>query len=112
MVTLLSNYAKDGMTVVILQATGNKMQYVVDNIAEKKSHVVTLAKELPAHLLEEVKSVSELVWPTNNEYILNRFRPISDELKTFIYACWKEMASKEACLAYMAAHFQGEISGC
>jgi len=100
------------MTAVTLQAVGSKMQYVVDSIFEKKSHVVILAKELPAHLLEEVKSVSELVWPTTDEYILSRFRPISDELKAFIYACWKEMASKESCLAYMAAHFQGEISGC
>ncbi len=100
MVNILSNYAQDGMTVVVLQCVGSKMQYVVDNIAEKKSHVVSLTKELPAHLLDEVKRISDRVWPTNDEYIVKLFRA-SDELRAFIKDCWREMAAKEACLSYM-----------
>ena len=102
MVQFLTNYSENGQIAVTLQSVGQKMQYVIDDIQAKKSQIVPLAKDMPVHLLEEVKRIAELVWPTKDTFIIKfGFRTVSDELRAFIKDCWREMASKEACLSYM-----------
>lgn len=113
MFQFFTNYAKDGQTAVTLQANGQDMQYLVQDISKKETYIVPLSVKMPQEIYEEVQSVAELVWPTQDEYIVKfGFRPVSEKLKKFLITCWKEMVSKEACLTYMLIHFQNEFSVC
>ena len=96
MVTFFSRYSQDGQTVATLQANGQDMEYVINDIKANTSVKHSLSQKLSDKLHDEVLRIAELVWFTKDEYVIKfGFRPVSDELWTLLKACWQEMTNKE-----------------
>ena len=72
MVTFFSRYSQDGQTVATLQANGQDMEYVINDIKANTSVKHSLSQKLSDKLHDEVLRIAELVWFTKDEYVINK----------------------------------------